>query len=268
MRALLVSVAVGSLLLASNAAAAPPPTDGGSADREACATSYEAAQRAMRASQLLDARRELMACLDDRCSAFLRSDCAKWLNEVERRTPSVVVVVRRPAGARVAQGSVIVDGSAWAAGLDGKAQDIDPGEHVFRVTVPGEPPVERRVLVHEGERLQQIVLEAAPTALDWSASPRPSASARPVPTGAFVFGGLAVAGALGFGTFAVMGRVEQSDLDGCKPDCSDRAVGSVRTKYNVADVFLGASVASLVTAAIFYLTRPVEPAAHASEARR
>lgn len=267
MRALLVSVAVGSLLLATNAAAAPTPTDGGAADREACATSYEAAQRAMRASQLLEARRELTACLDDRCSAFLRSDCAKWLNEVERRTPSVVVVLRRPAGARVAQGAVVVDGSAWAAGLDGKAQDIDPGEHVFRVTLPGEPPIERRVLVHEGERLQQIVLEAAP-APEWTGSPPPLPNARPVPTAALVFGGLAAVGALGFGTFAIMGRVEQSDLDGCKPDCSDRAVGSVRTKYNVADVFLGASVASLVTATILYLTRPVEPTSPASEARR
>jgi hypothetical protein len=78
-----------------------------------------------------------------------------------------------------------------------------------------------------------------------------------VPWGVYLFGGLGLAAAAGFTTFAVLGTTgKNDDLEPCKPNCSEDQISTVRQKYIVADVFLGVTVVSALVASYLYFTRP------------
>jgi hypothetical protein len=223
----------------------------------------------MRRSRLLAARSALQVCLDESCAPVLRGDCAGWLKEVETRTPSVVVeVVEGGAPARDAR--LFVDGTLREAGVDGKAIELDPGTHTFRVEVASGPPVSAEALLHEGEKLKVVHLDVSPATKPGTptketvevrpALPSPTSTEearRPVPWGVYALGGLGLAAAAGFTTFAILGTAgKANDLEPCKPNCSEGLISSVRQKYIVADVFLGVSVVALLAAGYLYVTRP------------
>lgn len=237
---------VGALALFVPSAARAAPT------REACADAYEGAQRAMKASRLLSAREAITVCLDDACPGFLRADCAKWLTDVERLTPSVVILAGGEVGAGV---RVTVDGVLWAHPLDGRAHEMDPGYHTIVVALPGEPARTRRVLIKEGEKAQRVDLEAPREHVRDAAPPSNNRNASALSPGAIALFAVGAASAVGFGVFAAVGRSEQSDLDGCRPYCDAADVDRARRHYLAADVFLGVSVVALATATILTLTR-------------
>jgi hypothetical protein len=237
--------------------------------RQQCVTAYEDVQVSMRRSRLLAARSSLQVCLDESCAAVLRGDCAGWLKEVEARTPSVVVEVVAD-GVPVRDARLFVDVTLHESGVDGKAIELDPGTHTFRVEVPSDPPTNAEVLLHEGEKLKVVRLDVTPPTKPSPPTkepvdsrpalppPRPTEEPRrPVPWSVYALGGLGLAAAAGFTTFAILGTNGKAyDLEPCKPNCSEDRISTVRQKYIVADVFLGVSVVSLLAAGYLYLTRP------------
>lgn len=241
--------------MSPRAAGAAPP------DRAACVAAYEGAQTSMRRGSLKAAREQLGVCLDDACSRVLRTDCAKWLDEVEARLPKVVLGCEGPDGAARSDARVTVDGQPFAERVEGKAIEIDPGEHVFRFELPGEAPLEVRALVHEGDKLQRVVgrfPRAAGAGGSGGAAggdASSAAGARPVPWTVYALGSLGIAAAGGFAGFGLAGLSGKDDLEACKPDCASSEISSVRTKFIVADVFMVVSVASLLGATYLYLTR-------------
>jgi hypothetical protein len=239
-----------ALVASTTGAAAEPP------DREACVAAYEGAQVSMRRGSLKAAREQLGVCLSESCAKSLRSDCAQWLNEVEARLPSVILACEGPDGRARVDVRVAVDGVPFADRLDGKGLEIDPGEHAFRFELPGEPPLETRYVVIEGDKVQRVVARFTP-------HERP-APARPVPWATYALTGVGVAAAAGFGVAALAGLAGKDDLDRCKPDCAHPDVVAVRTKFIAADVLLAVSVISLGAAAYLYLTRGSAPSRDAA----
>lgn len=244
----LVAVALLVAALSPRAVRAEPP------DRAACVAAYEGAQTSMRRGSLKAAREQLGVCLDDACSRVLRTDCAKWLDEVEARLPKVVLGCEGPDGAARSDVRVTVDGQPFAERALGKAIEIDPGEHVFRFELPGEAPLEVRTLVHEGDKLQRVV-GRFPRAASQGADVTRAAGARPIPWTVYALGSLGIAAAGGFTAFGLAGLSGKDDLEACRPDCTGSEISSVRTKFIVADVFMVVSIASLVGATYLYLTR-------------
>jgi hypothetical protein len=238
--------------------------------RQACVSAYEETQTAMRRSRLLAARAALQTCLDEACPSVLRSDCAGWLKEVEARTPSVVVECSAD-GALVRDVRLFVDGTLHEGGSDGKAMDVDPGTHSFRVEPPGSAPVSAEVLVREGEKLKVVRLELPGTRdkvakdptpgseKDGGRPPVPSGGQRPVPWPVYASAGIGIAAAAGFAVFALSGTAGKKDLEPCKPDCSASQISDVRKQFITADVFLGLSVIALGTAGYLFFTRPTVP---------
>lgn len=216
-------------------------------DRAACVSAYEGAQGAMRRSNLRSARAQLGACLSDSCPGVLRSDCAQWLKEVEARLPAVVIAYEGPDGRARSAVRVVVDGVEIADHLDGKAIEMDPGEHTFRFELPGEAPFETRFVVREGDKLQRLDAR----------SPRASVTeaTRPVPWTVFALAGVGVATGAVFAYAGLAGTSAKGDLEGCTPDCPHSEVSAVRAKFLVADVFLGLSLLSFGAATYLYLTR-------------
>jgi hypothetical protein len=229
-------------------------------DKQKCASSYENGQRLERERNLVEARNEFLACSRS-CQTALQGECLGWLHEVELATPSVVIGARTNDGRDLADVRVLVDGRPFTDRLDGKALDLDPGEHVFRFIPARGTTIERRFIIREAEKARELTVilddsgaQMTPTTPSPTAEP---GSRRPIPVLAWVFAGVAVVGLGSFAGFGLTGRSEQnSTLAHCNPMCSPSQIDDVLHKYIAADVSLGVSIAALGVAAVLVLTRP------------
>jgi hypothetical protein len=258
-RAIAVALSVaGALAPFSSARAADAPV----VTTEQCLSSYTLAQRLRSAGQLRKAHEQLLVCSNDACPAALRSDCSPWLASVNQLIPSVVLGAVDEQGHDFFDVSVTFDGEPLATHLDGRPIDLDPGQHVFRFESPGRAPVEQRVLLREGEKARQIVVTLAsasapaapPPALDATIPSTESSGSGGVPVAAWISAGVAVVSAGVWAYSFVSGlSVWNRDHNG-GGSASDRDY--VDTRWIVADVTGGISIASAALAAYFYLSRP------------
>jgi hypothetical protein len=244
-------------------------------DKQACVAAYEEAQQLRKDGKLTSSRARLLVCAQDSCPAVVRKDCTVWLAEVEQATPTVVLAARSPSGQDAVDVTVSLDGKPLAKRLDGKALPLDPGPHTFRFELPSAqvPAREETILLHEGERNRQVLADfqppaaapsgAAGAAAAPSSAPLP-APMRPAPTpvGAYVLGGLGVAGLGVFTAFGLLGLSAKSDLDAraCRPGCPQGDVDAVKQKFLIADIGLGVGAVSLGIATVLYLARGEVPA--------
>jgi hypothetical protein len=240
----------GALLFSRDALADAPPS------REQCSEAYVGGQHFLREGKLLDARRALLVCAREPCSASLWPECGGWLNDAERAMPSIVLGIHDSTG-RDAKGVIVtVDGQPFANPERGTAVEIDPGPRVLHVEAAGYKPFEETVVIHEGEksRLIGVTLEelhlAAPTV-----NPEKVTAPSRAPT--YVVGGVGVAAAATFASFGIAGLVLRNDLASCKPNCSQSRVDTGNLEWTAADVSLGVSLVSLGVATYLYVhSRP------------
>lgn len=219
-----------------------------------CATAYEQAQRTRKEGQLLASREHLLVCADEACPAILRSECVKWLGEVELATPTVIVVAEDATGAEIVDVAVSIDGEKVLDRLDGRALPVDPGVHVFRLERASGEVVEQKVLVREGEKRRPVSVKLPTIARKTSAHP-----SRPIPTATWVLGGAGIVGLGAFAAFQVAGRSDKSELEACTPRCDPRDVDSVRRTFVYGDIALGVGLAALAGAAIVWIAQPSAP---------
>ncbi|MCW5832063.1 MAG: hypothetical protein KIS78_06380 [Labilithrix sp.] len=254
-RTLLVAAAIASLPLRSARADT----------KQECLSSYVEAQRTRRLGKLRAAREAATSCSRVECPDAIRGDCVAWSRELETSVPTVVVSVVAPDGSERADARVLLDGEEIATKLDGRAIEVDPGEHVFRVELEGAPPIEQTIVIRQGEHDRAVRLSARPAPpIPQRQAPEPppapaTSTARPVPPIVYVLGALSVAGAAtwaGVGFSAIYGSPGVKELDECSPRCrpNDRVI--VERELDVAGI---AGAFALVTggaALYFYLTRP------------
>jgi hypothetical protein len=236
-------------------------------DKAQCLSAYEAGQRARKAGQLQMAKASFGFCGSNACPRVMHADCGRWLAEVEAELPTVVF--------RVAGGGVELDGARIAIDggleheLDGRAVELDPGEHSIAFTHEGYQPLERSFRFSVGDKLVQRRVELVPlpspspssspgdTATNAASSalaPEPAPSSTLVPAWLGVgVGTLGVAGLVYFGATA---RKDESALAVCSPSCSKARVAEVRREYLLANVSLGVGAAGFLTAAAWLLFRP------------
>jgi hypothetical protein len=241
-------------------------------DKESCAESYADAQQLRSSHQLLAARKRLVLCAQASCPVYVRSDCERWLTEVDHDLPTIVVRVRDAHGVDVVDARILVDGRLVSSRVDGRAFPLDAGEHVVRIEREARAPFERSIVAAEGEKtsLVEIVLpaDAAPIA-DSSATPPSDAGAAPspapsrVPTGVFVLGGVGLVAVGVFGTLAIAGEVDVAHLrSSCFPSCNPSDVDGARRLLQAGDVALGVAVVALAAATTWWLlSRSQAPAA-------
>jgi len=112
-----------------------------------CVAGHERSQTLQRAGRYLEARESVLSCSRPECPPVLRADCLEWFTTVERAIPSVVVAAR--VGTRdLIRVRVTIDGKVVSEELDGRAHELDPGAHQFRLESldrPELPPVESEV---------------------------------------------------------------------------------------------------------------------------
>jgi hypothetical protein len=257
-------------------------------DKEACIRSYEQAQRFRKVTKLVEARSELLVC-QEACPSALKADCAQWLDDNDKRVPTLIVDAQDASGHSLSAVRVVADEQLLALHVDDRPIPIDPGEHQLRFESESGPAVVQRIVVREGEKGRRIAVRfekvvpappapqaesVVPVAPAHASAPPPppttESKAPPwfarVPVGTYVGAGVGVLGAIGFAVFGIQRANVESGLEPCKPNCPtsqvDHANGSL---FVLTDVSLGLAIAGFGTAAYFYIARR-EPDAKTSVA--
>lgn len=231
--------------------ASPALADG----KDTCINAYEQTQTLRKDGKFVTARQQASICAKDSCPALLAKDCTKWSAELETQTPSVVIEAKNAAGADVQNVSVKVDGVAVVEKLDGKPIPVDPGSRVFRFETEGAAPIEKTVVLKEGEKSHKIPIAFAPLAATAPVAPETSGD-RPIPAAVWIFGGVSVAALATSAVFTIDGLGKKSDLDGCKPHCNADDVDAMNTRFTFADVALGAGVVAAAATLYLFFSRP------------
>lgn len=189
----------------------PAPT------KASCAEAYESAQESRASGRLQETRQRLAFCARPECPGFVQRDCARWLEEVDRELPSIVV---RVDGADSAGAQLQVDGKVVPDALGGQPLTLDPGTHELVLARPGKPPLQRRIMAQQGVqgRTVEFPLELQPKSEVTGVDAAPAAPSAGSPWQSYAYAAWGV-GAVGFGTFAVLGTLGRADQRGLQRDC-------------------------------------------------
>jgi hypothetical protein len=242
--------------------------------KEQCRAAYEDGQLLRRESKPRAAKDRLAVCARAECPDLVRTDCIRWIDEVDHAIPTIVLEAHTESGDAEAV-HVTMDGAPLAERIDGRPIEVDPGRHAFRFELPGRPPYEVTLVIVEGQKDRPVtatwsapppappppaVVPPPGTAVPGAPPETPPEMHRPVPAAAWIAGGVGLAGLASFTTFALVGAAKKNDLDAsCSPFCSSSDLAPARTAFAVADVSLGVGVAALGVAATLVLTRPTQP---------
>jgi hypothetical protein len=252
-RAIAIALTTSTSLVAMSM---PAPARAESA-KDVCFDAYEKAQRLRKEHKLRASRIELEACANPACPALIKSECTKWTGEVESSIPTVVVSAKNERGEDIDAVVVYVDGERVAERIDHRPITLDPGPHSVRYEYAGKTLDEHVDLV-EGKKDQPLVADFAKAPPSTTAIPPPAPSdtheppperhAAPMTT--WIFGGIAVVGAISFAAFGLAGK----SIQACSPTCSRSEVDGLRRDYLVADVSLVAALLAGGAATYFFLS--------------
>jgi hypothetical protein len=212
------------------------------AGADTCMTAAERGQTLRKQEKLAASRALFQECARTECPAFVRSDCTRWLGEVQNAEPSLVIRVVDEHASDVRDARVEMDGAPVLDRTDGSALPVDPGTHAVRVT-RGAVHVEQSVLVREGEH-DRLVIVRLPAGEAVAPPPRSYAA---VPLATWIFGGIALGAVSAATSLWVVGLHERSDLEGsCAPShlCTQSQVDGSRGKLVAGDVAMGVGLAA------------------------
>jgi hypothetical protein len=226
-----------------------------------CFTAPVEGQELQKQGKLLEARSRFAVCAHDTCPREIVQDCTRWSREVDEAVPSIVVAAHDRQGRDLLDVRVSIDGG-HPIDLSARAIPMDPGTHRLVFLRDGEANVEQSVLLRDGERNREVAVTFGTPVVPVAPVPPPreateATTHRPVPTSAWILGGLGIASLASFATFAAIG-LSQRASDGCivTPGCTQSQSDSVNLKFHFADASLGVGVVTLGIATWIYVTRP------------
>lgn len=214
------------------------------------------------ARKLVEAKALFLVCSRPVCPPMVQSDCANWLEDVNRAMPTIVISVRDEAGADLTDVRVSVNDKVLTTKLEGQAFPVNPGRHTFAFQLGDGTRRDREIIIKEGEKDQavNIVLgkvvapgpDATPAVPPVAPAPAPATAPAPAPaatpapepgssspwrTVGWVTAGVGAAG-LVFGT--VFGFVAIGDTGSahCNANnyCDAGPLGAARSAATLSDV--------------------------------
>jgi hypothetical protein len=236
------------------------------ADDATCIAASEDGLTLRQHGKLHQSLERLAVCADASCPDEVKAECARRIDDVRAAIPTLILAAKDGAGNDLYGVKVSMDGAPIAATLDGHPLSIDPGEHLFVFEEPGQAPVERKLVLREGEhdRHEQVVIgpPPPPVALPVLPPPRPTwwTTQRTV---AVVSAGVGLVG-IGLGTawglYAISSQdQEKSHCSASACDNPAQAAVDYKTAHDDAtasSVAFGAGAAFLAGAAVLWWTAP------------
>jgi len=114
---------------------APVATRSFADDKAACGAAYASAQELKDKGQFSAAREQIAVCTRSSCKDWVIADCTRWLEEIERKQPSVVLVAETTRGESVDIVKVTdASGRVLSTALTGRALNVDPGQYALTFT--------------------------------------------------------------------------------------------------------------------------------------
>ncbi len=268
LEALLCSVAllVNALLCHSARAADPTTAD--------CLAASEASVKAGNRHSLRAQRSQLLMCSASSCPADIRQECVHRVDDVNGAIPTIIFDAKDADGRDLSAVRVSMDGEVLAERLEGSALSIDPGEHRFVFETPGQPAIEKRLLIREAQKERRELISFGVLKRSSAAGAAPGVQGVATPatepglptqkTVALLVGG---AGAVGLIVGTVLGLQSKSKHDeaarlGCTgstcPDENAAAVSrSARSTGNGSTAaFVIGAVGLASGAALWFTARP------------
>ncbi len=157
---------------------------------------------------------------------------------------------------------------------DSGSLGLHPGSYTITAAAAGEKSLTWTVELANGSTAEHAFSWATDAGAEPGATPPPpgdetsptgGGGERPIPVTVWIFGGLTVALAVPTTIFMIGASGAKSDYDDQNGKASESELeglrGDVTSMNTVADIFLGLTVASAATTAVFYFTRPTEQAA-------
>jgi hypothetical protein len=134
------------------------------ADDTACIAASEQELTLRPQGKLHEALKALATCADASCPDEVKAECSRRVAEVTAAMPTLILAAKDGAGNDLVEVRVSMDGAPILARLDGLSAAIDPGSHVFRFEAAGQAPVERTLVLREGEkeRRESVVIGPPP----------------------------------------------------------------------------------------------------------
>jgi hypothetical protein len=187
------------------------------ADDALCIAPSEQGLQLRRAGKLHEALAQFANCAAPSCPDEVKTECASRIADVKAAMPTLILAATDGAGNDLRDVQVRLDGAPLVSSLDGQPVAIDPGSHTLRFEQAGQPPVEKTLVLREGEknRRESVVIGPPPAQTATTAAPETA----PHPswwttqrTLAVVGAGLGVAGlAVGgvFGAFALSDKNQE-----------------------------------------------------------
>ncbi|MFI5298196.1 MAG: hypothetical protein ACHREM_08875 [Polyangiales bacterium] len=132
-------------------------TPGLADDRAVCGGAYAEGQNLKDKGQLIAAREQLKLCARPTCKDFMVKDCIAWLEEVDRRQPSIVLAAETPRG-EIVDVVRVVDGAGHTVseGLTGHAILVDPGRYELTFEARDGHTAKTTIVVLEGQKNQVV----------------------------------------------------------------------------------------------------------------
>jgi hypothetical protein len=237
---------------------------------DGCASASEAAQKLRSEGKLVEARARLIDCSNPACLSFIKQDCDQWLSAVDASMPTVVLSAHDPTGADLVETHVFVDDVLTLAQLAGRATPMNPGVHALRFELTGYKTVERTVVVREGEKAREVVVQLEPDGAGASsaiASSSASASATPSPAtpasvdasgstspAAYVLGTLGIVGLGASLGLYLSAALQASQLRStCAPNCAQSDADDISRRETWAGVSLGFGLACIAGAVLLFV---------------
>lgn len=146
------------LVLAGPEARAADPTTA------ECLAASEASLSLRRHHKLRQAHEQLLVCAAPSCPADVRDECLRRVGDLKAAMPTVVFIAKDGAGNDLTAVQVAMDGQTIAERLEGTAVAVDPGEHTFTFALAGRSTVEKKLVIHEGEKARRVQVVFAATA--------------------------------------------------------------------------------------------------------
>jgi hypothetical protein len=236
------------------------------ADDATCIAASEDGLTLRQHGKLHQSLERLAVCADASCPDEVKAECARRIDDVNAAMPTLILAAKDGAGNDLYGVKVSMDGASIAATLNGHPLSIDPGEHDFVFQEPGQAPVEKKLVLREGERdrreLVVIGPPPPPAALPVLPPPRPTrwTTQRTV---AVVSAGVGLVG-IGLGTswglYAISSQNrEKSHCSASACDNPAQAAVDYKTAHDDATastVAFGAGAAFLAAAAVLWFTAP------------
>jgi hypothetical protein len=232
----------------------------------ACVEAHAHGQAERNAGRLQSAKQDFVSCSSSGCPREIQSECIAFLAEVERSQASIVFAAVDAAGHDATDVKVKIDDQPVLDQLTGLGTPVDPGSHSIVYTWPDGFEQRYSVLVAQGEKNRRVELRREPKPVAVAAPPatdRPPATKRSPPAAAYVLGGVGVLAIGSFVGFALAGKSAESELDGCKPYCTQSQADKMRLRYLIADISLGVGVVALGAGGYLYFSATREPAGSA-----